>query len=168
LAAWCQLRRSEVLGLQRGDIDLDAGSIHVRRAWVVAPDGKRCQQGPKTEAGDRTLYMTEDVRTALRAHLATYVGPQASAWLFPNKDGTAPVIHRTFSRVWERARRVSGREDLRFHDLRHSGLTWFAQAGATQADLMHQAGHASPAAASRYQHAEAERAKMLVAKMAAP
>ena len=167
LAAWCQLRRSEVLGLQRGDVDLDAGSIHVRRAWVVAPDGKRCQQGPKTEAGDRTLYMTEDVRTALRAHLATYVGPQASAWLFPNKDGTAPVIHRTFSRVWERARRVSGREDLRFHDLRHSGLTWFAQAGATQADLMHQAGHASSAAASRYQHAEVERAKMLVARMAA-
>lgn len=43
-----------------------------------------------------------------------------------------------------------------------------SQAGATQADLMHRAGHASPAASSRYQHAEAERAKMLVAKMAAP
>lgn len=42
--------------------------------------------------------MTEDVRTALRAHLATYVGPQASAWLFPDRDSTAPVIHRTFSR----------------------------------------------------------------------
>ena len=77
-----------------------------------------------------------------------YVGQQASVWLFPNNDGTEPVVHWTFSRVWERARRVSGREDLRFHDLSHSGLTWFAQAGATQADLMHQAGPASPAAAS--------------------
>jgi integrase len=33
LAAWCQLRRSEVLGLQRGDVNLDAGSIHVLEPW---------------------------------------------------------------------------------------------------------------------------------------
>ncbi len=35
------------------------------------------------------------------------------------------------------------------------------------AELMHQAGHASPAAAMRHQHAADERAKMLVARMAA-
>jgi integrase len=168
LAAWCQLRRSEVLGLQRGDVDLETGLIHICRSWVVTSDGHRFEQPPKTEAGDRTLYMTEDVCEAVRTHLAAYVAPQADAWLFPNRDGTAPMVHRTFSRVWERARRVSGREDLRFHDLRHTGLTWFARTGATEREIMKRGGHRSPAAARRYQHeAEAEREKMLVARMAA-
>jgi integrase len=34
LAAWCQLRRGEVLGLQRGDIDLVNGTVKVERAEI--------------------------------------------------------------------------------------------------------------------------------------
>jgi integrase len=45
------------------------------------------------------------------------------------------------------------RRVARLHDLRHSGLTWSAEAGATVPELMRRAGHASPAAALRYQHA---------------
>jgi len=116
----------------------DAGSIHVRRAWVVAPDGKRCQQGPKTEAGDRTLYMTEDVRTALRAHLATYVGPRRAPGFFPEQGRHCTCNPSDLLPCVGAGSTGLRREDLRFHDLRHSGLTWFAQAGAAQADLMHQ------------------------------
>ena len=49
------------------------------------------------------------------------------------------------------------RSDLRLHDLRHSGLTWTAARGATTAELMHRAGHASVAVAIRYQPATADR-----------
>ena len=44
---------------------------------------------------------------------------------------------------WERARMTIGRPDLRLHDMRHTGLTLAAATGATTAELMHRAGHAS-------------------------
>jgi integrase len=42
---------------------------------------------------------------------------------------------------------------FRFHDLRHTGQTLAASAGATTKDLMKRLGHASPAAVNRYLHA---------------
>ncbi|HSS11451.1 MAG TPA: hypothetical protein VLL25_16315, partial [Acidimicrobiales bacterium] len=42
-------------------------------------------------------------------------------------------------------------------DLRHTGNTWAAATGASTLELMRRMGHASAAAALRYQHATAER-----------
>jgi hypothetical protein len=50
--------------------------------------------------------------------------------------------------------------------LRHAGLTWTAATGATIAELMHRAGHASPIAALRYQHATVERDRILADALA--
>lgn len=161
LAAWCQLRRSEILGLQRRDIDLESQQVNVERAWVVTQDGRRELNATKSEAGDRKPYMPRQLVEAMTAHLASFVGPEPDAWLFPNAAGTAPLLHRTFSRVWERARVAAGRPDLHLHDLRHSGLTWVAQSGASIAELMRRGGHKSPDAAMRYQHAADERDKAL-------
>jgi hypothetical protein len=47
--------------------------------------------------------------------------------------------------------------NYRFHDLRHSGLTWAAASGATVAELMHRGGHSTSATAMRYQHATRDR-----------
>jgi integrase len=160
LAAWGQLRRGEVLALQRGDVDLTAGTVRVERAWVV-PEGKQpILDRPKSDAGTRMLYLPLHVRESLEHHLTANVGPDRAAWLFPGHNGE-PMHPRAFSSVWSRAREKAGRTDLHFHDLRHSGLTWVAQAGATTAELMRRGGHASPAAANRYQHAADERDKSL-------
>jgi integrase len=159
LAVWCQLRRSEILGLQRGDIDMAKGTVKIERAWTLTSEGKTSLGPPKSAAGRRTLYMPPNVREAMTTHLANYTRPESDAWLF-ERNGR-PVDPRTLSRVWVRARVIAGRPDLHFHDLRGTGLTWAAQTGATTAELMRQAGHASPAAMMRYQQAEDERAKSL-------
>ena len=44
-----------------------------------------------------------------------------------------------------------------FHGLSGAGLTWAATQGATTRELMERAGHASPVAALRYQHAAEDR-----------
>ncbi len=160
LGAWGQLRRSEVLGLQRGDIDTSEGTVSIKRAWKVTETGKTTLGPPKSEAGLRTLYMPQHVLNALSAHLDEYVGPEKDAWLFPGTNGK-PMIHRTFSRVWTRARTTINRPDLHFHDLRGSGLTWLAQNGATHAELMHRGGHSNVASVMIYQKAAAERDKAL-------
>lgn len=56
-------------------------------------------------------------------------------------------------------------DELHLHDLRHYGATLAAQAGATTKELMARLGHASPAAALRYQHATAERDQALADRM---
>ena len=50
---------------------------------------------------------------------------------------------------------------LRFHDLRHSGLTWTASTGATLAELMRRAGHVTSRAVLIYQHATEDRDRVL-------
>ncbi|MGI8845546.1 MAG: tyrosine-type recombinase/integrase, partial [Thermoleophilaceae bacterium] len=56
-----------------------------------------------------------------------------------------------------------GRHDCRGHDLRHSAMTAAAEHGATLATLMQMAGHSTPDAAHRYQHATAEHARRVAA-----
>jgi integrase len=126
--AWCQLRRGEVLGLQRRDLDLLHGTVRIERAWVPPPGGKALIGPPKTEKGRRTLSIPSQVLPALAGHLERFTGPGADAWLFPGPAGD-PINPRTLERHWERARLAAGRPDLHLHDLRHSGLTWAEMSG---------------------------------------
>jgi integrase len=63
----------------------------------------------------------------------------------------------TLQRAWYRARRAVGLPDFHFHDLRHTGNTLAAAAGASTKELMSRMGHASARAALIYQHAVRER-----------
>jgi len=63
--------------------------------------------------------------------------------------------------VYHPARDKAGRPDLRFHDLRRTGAVLAAAAGATLAELMARLGHSTVSAAMRYQHAAADRDKVI-------
>lgn len=63
--------------------------------------------------------------------------------------------------VWHRAREAVGLPNFRFHDLRHTGLTLYAQQGATLAEIMERGGHSDVEVAMRYQHAAADRMRRL-------
>ena len=65
------------------------------------------------------------------------------------------------------ARKAAGRDDLRFHDLRHTGAVLAAQTGATLAELMGRLGHSTSQAAMRYQHAAADRDAVIAGRLSA-
>jgi len=157
LAAWCQLRRGELLGLRRRDVDLERGTISVAVTRVVTMKGRTVAKEPKTAAGRRTVAIPPPVVPTLRRHLSKYVSTEPDTRLVPSY-----VLLRD---NWGRAREEIGRPDLRLHDLRHTGLTLAAATGATVAELMHRAGHSSPAAALRYQHATIDRDRDLAASL---
>jgi integrase len=166
LAAWCQLRRGEILGLGRRDVDLDAGTVTIAVTRTQRMDGRMVEKAPKTEAGRRTLALPANVVPALRWHLEAYVGPSGDALVaVGEKRGALPP--GTLQSAFDDARKAIGRPDLHFHDLRHSGLTWSAATGASLAELMRRGGHASPRAALRYQHATADRDRALADALAA-
>ncbi len=166
LPAWCQLRRGEVLGLQRRDVDLLHATVRVERAWTAPMGGAPVLGSPKTEKGTRSLAVPGNVVPALADHLARFTGPAPDAWLFATNTGTA-LSPRNLTRVWVEARRAIGRPDLTLHDLRHSGLTWAAATGASVAELMRRGGHATPGAALRYQHATEDRDAAMATALAA-
>jgi hypothetical protein len=166
LAGWCQLRRGEVLGLQRRDIDINAGVVAIERTWVQSPGGQHIIGPPKTDAGRRSIAIPSHILPAINEHLRS-IGSRPDAWLFPGEEEGYPISTRTLSHVWSKARKSIGRTDLRFHDLRHSGLTWAAATGASLAELMRRAGHVSPVAALRYQHATDDRDRALADSLAA-
>ncbi len=156
LAAYCSLRRGELLGLQRGDLDLLHGTLWVRRAVVSLRGGNLLVGEPKTEAGYRRIAIPRLIVPDLTGHLDAYVGPKPDALVFTGEKG-GPLRPHVLQAEWTRVRAELGLEDLHLHDLRHSGNTWAAATGASTAELMARLGHASPVAALRYQHATADR-----------
>jgi integrase len=146
-------------------VDLLHATIRVDRALTKPMGDSPVLGDPKTEAGRRTLAVPANVVGALTDHLARFVDPAPDGWLFPGANGQ-PIDPSTLSRAWRRARMKIGRPDLRLHDLRHSGLTWAAASGASVAELMRRGGHASPAAALRYQHATEDRDRAIADALA--
>ena len=88
LAAWCQLRRAEVLGLQRGDIDLLHSELRVVRTVTSPYKSRGVVIGPpKTDAGARTLAIGGNVIPLVVDHLERHVGPDSGAWVFATESG---------------------------------------------------------------------------------
>ncbi|PJE23679.1 MAG: site-specific integrase [Mycobacterium sp.] len=163
LGAWCALRFGELVELRRKDVDLAEGVVHVRRGAVRV--GGHWETGaPKSEAGIRDVTIPPHILPMIKTHLTSqHVGSGPEALLFPPTNGeTAKRLQpSTFNRHYYKARAAAKRDDLRFHDLRHTGATLAAQTGATLAELMARIGHSTPAAAMRYQHAAQGRDKQI-------
>lgn len=74
----------------------------------------------------------------------------------------APLRRNNFRRrVWLDAVKAAGLSDTNFHDLRHTGNTWTADAGASLRELMERMGHSSTKAALLYLHASDDRHRQL-------
>ena len=82
-------------------------------------------------------------------------------FLFPGQDGVSPMSEKALRYAYDQARKVTGREDLTFHDLRHSAASLAGMTGATTAELKSMMGHATAGMVERYQHANrASRARL--------
>lgn len=134
IAAWCSLRRSEVVGLRVEDVDIEGRMLHVRKA--------------KTPTGIRTVAVPD--------YLVPYL-TEARQWSDGTWFFTSPLGGQmkggSFYQAYKRARDRIGLDGITLHDLRHTGNTMAAAVGATTKDLMRRLGHASEAAARRYLHA---------------
>jgi integrase len=163
LAAWCALRFGELAELRRADIDVKNGIVHVRRG-VIRTDAGLVVKDPKSHAGKRDVNIPPHLMPAVQEHLAGRVPARQDALLFPAVHG-GHLNPATLRGPYHRAREAAGRPDLRFHDLRHTGAVLAAATGATLAELMARLGHSTVSAAMRYQHAAADRDKVIAAAL---
>ncbi len=103
VAAWGTLRRGEVLGLERRDVDLVAGTVRVERTLHEFHDGS-LDLGPTKNGDPRKVYLPSSVLPALEDHLRRFVGSESDAPLFTGATGER-LRPSNFWVIWETARR---------------------------------------------------------------
>ena len=160
LATYIGLRRSELLGLRRRDVDVVHRTVTVAQTTHHLAGGQVVTQGPKTRAGRRTVAFGASIADDVADHLARYVSPERDALIFTGEQG-GPLRPHVLGKAFRQARASIGREDLTLHDLRHTSNTLTAATGATLPELMHRMGHATPHSALRYLHATRDRDRVL-------
>jgi integrase len=163
LGAYCSLRFGELTGLRRKDIDFLHRTVKVERQAIELAGGQIEFTKPKAESM-RTVAIPSPLISALEAHLAAYVDSDPSALVFTSPAGH-PIRRTKLQHAWRRACGSAGIEPIHFHDLRGSGATGAAQAGATIAELMQRLGHRTPTVAMRYQHATLERDQVIAERL---
>lgn len=153
IVAFCSgLRAGELFALQRRHIDLGAGTVLVEQSLARAGTGSGLFSSTKTRAGRRTVALPPVALEVLADHISRFTGAGKDALVFATATGR-PLSAGSRSVMFARARRAISREDLTWHDQRHSALTLVATTGATLPELMRRAGHSSARAALHYQHA---------------
>ena len=159
LATFASLRWAELAALTPQDIDLDACTVRVTRQINYPPGGGHSFGPPKSRAGRRVISFPDLIVPDLRKHLDGL--GKSAALVFTSPDGK-PLRHSNFyRRVWMPALAATGLVGIHFHDLRHTGNQFTADAGANPRELMERMGHDSARAALIYLHSSAERQRAL-------
>ncbi len=155
LAAHCGLREGELLALRWEDVDLDAAkpALLVRRTITRGEGGRGYVMGKSTKSGKgRRVRLTRRAVMALKDHRKRQLEERmrlAGLWqdqdlVFPNEIGSLLNPSNLRNRSFKRVKARSGvREDLRFHDLRHTCATLLLREGVNVKVVSEMLGHAS-------------------------
>ncbi|WP_245673283.1 tyrosine-type recombinase/integrase [Nocardia lijiangensis] len=149
-AACTACRIGEVSGCRVKDIDVKSWTWKVRRQTTPSPGGME-DKGTKGNRA-REVPLIEEVRQLVTDRLAA-IGRDPDARLFTGPRGgrIATGVLRDATH-WDEVVSALGYDHLRRHDLRHTGLTWMADAGVSLHVLQKIAGHADSRTTERYLH----------------
>jgi integrase len=150
LAVTAGLREGELLGLKWDDLDLDSGTLSVRRTLSEARSG-RFFEAPKNGKG-RSISLTQQAVEALRGHRKRQSEERqrlGALWqdndlVFPSQKGTPMnaknLTARSFKPLLERAGLP---RTVRLHDLRHTCATLLLGKGVHPKIVQELLGHAT-------------------------
>ena len=143
------LRQSEALGLRWTDVDLDNGTLSVRRGLHRVGGRGLVYEEPKAERSRRTLALPEQLVAALRTHRATQLEERIAAgplWedndlVFAQANGR-PIERKSDWHSWKALLREAGVREVRLHDGRHTAATLLLSEGVHPRVVMEVLGHA--------------------------
>jgi integrase len=161
LATFTSLRWGELCALRRSDIDMEARTVRVERSLTELQNGALAFGPPKTDAGRRTVGFPELIVPVIRWHLSCFAHPEENGLVFTGSAGALLRRGNFRRRVWLTALAKARLPAVHFHDLRHTGNTLTAIAGANLRELMARMGQSSTRAALIYLHSTDERQREL-------
>lgn len=162
-AAFTGLRWGELIGLTWSDVNIQVGTLRVRRSLVQLNSGAIVSGPTKSAAGVRTVALPSVLVEELGRHLGKHVPAEDSALIFATPEGQALRRNNWRRDVdWRKKLAAAGLpEGFHFHDLRHTGNHLAAISGASTRELMHRMGHGTVRAALIYQHATDDRDRQI-------
>jgi integrase len=160
LALLTGMRRGELLGLKWEDIDLDRGSLAVRRTLSRGKGGTWEIGQPKTATGRRSIALPQSCVTALRKHRVAQnterlrLGElwEDNDFVFTNRTG-GPLHVNSMMLQFRKLTEAAGLPKIRFHDLRHTSATLLLAKGVHPKIVQERLGHADISMTlNRYSH----------------
>lgn len=150
LAVTSGMRAGELLGLQWGDVDLDAGHLTIQRALQQQNSAGLVFVTPKTTRSRRRIILSQRAIDALRAHRdrQTFHRKQLGAeWrdldlVFPGPFG-GPIDPSWSRQVFYAALVAAKMPRIRFHDLRHTAATLALKQGVHPKVVSDMLGHST-------------------------
>jgi len=143
----CGLRASEAVGLELGDIDLEAAVLRARGKG----NKERLVPIGRTAIAAMALY--------LQRGRPLLVGPGEDRHVFVNRRGTGLTRQGLYKIVQRHARAVGLQERMSPHTLRHTFATHLLAGGCDLRAVQEMLGHADIATTQIYTHLSAERLK---------
>jgi integrase len=153
IALYTGLRPSELRALNWGDVDADARTITVSKAYERE---SKSVKAPKTLQGQRIVPLHEHLAPLLeklRGEADEPVAPMLSVLKRGDDRFALTFREHLHAAKLERPRLVADtdtEEPIDFRSLRDSYATWSALAGVGDRVLQRRMGHASPATTDRY------------------
>lgn len=138
------MRRGEILGLTWKDLDFTTGTITLT----------------KTKNGRaRKIPMSGEIAATLGAV------PRHGEFVFMNGQPGQSIT--TYGLAFREACRAAGIQGFRFHDLRHSALSWMIEDGIDIVTVAAIAGHSSILMTQKYCHTDEDRKRKAVQALGA-
>jgi integrase len=132
LAITTGMRQGELLGLKWEDLDLQAGTLQVRRTVF---NGK--VNAPKSSKGKRSIRLTSAAVQALQVH------QRQGDWVFSSTVGTPISCHNLINRSWRPLLRKAGIPYTNFHTMRHTAATLLLTKGVHPKIVQEMLGHST-------------------------
>jgi integrase len=150
LAVTTGLRQGELLGLKCDDIDLEVGTLQMRRILTTTKGGP-VLSAPKTKGSRRTVRLSQMALEALTSHLDHQLGEidrAAGLWrenglIFASESGSPLSRHHVTAHRFKPLLRRAGLPEIRFHDLRHTCATLLLSNNVNPKVVSEKLGHAS-------------------------
>jgi integrase len=143
------LRQSEALALRWSDVDLDNGTLSVRRGLHRISGQGLVYEEPKADRSRRNLALPAQLVDALKAQRAAQLEERIAAgplWedhdlVFAQPNGR-PIERKSDWRAWKALLRQAGVREVRLHDGRHTAATLLLSEGVHPRVVMEVLGHA--------------------------
>jgi integrase len=150
LAVHTGLRQGELLGLKWGDVDLEAGTLQVRRTLTTAKGGP-VLSAPKNKGSRRTVKLSQTALETLKSHLErqlTEIDQAGDLWhekglIFATESGEFLNRHYITTHRFKPLLKRAGLPQIRFHDLRHTCATLVLLKNVNSKIVSEMLGHSS-------------------------
>ena len=142
------MRQGELLGLKWADLDWEKGTLMIQRQLQRVEHRGLAFVPPKTKAGRRTIKLGSGMLEKLASHKSQQEQIKAGAgerWkendlIFPSTLGT-PLDSFRVSHQFKKLLKKNGLPDIRFHDLRHTSISFLLDMGIPVNTVQQRSGH---------------------------